>query len=322
MTRRGATMGRQRGIALLTAVVLVALATVVATAIAFDTTLAARRGGGGAAYDEAVQIATGAEAIAAYAIVEQRRTATASIHGEQVWARPIGPVEVMPGSMLEARLEDLQGRFNLNNLTKDDGTINTEAVEVFRRLLVHAGLKPDWAIPIADWIDDDLNPGPGGAEDSIYSSETPGYRPPNRVITSPTEMRALSQFTAEDYAKIAPFITALPRGTPINLCTASGELLDALSNQQQFSGAPAALQRLRSGKCFPDKTAFDSQFVGNAQVTLSQALTWGETSDYFQLRTVATIGTSQFALYSLLRHQASSAAGAPRVQVVTRAFTE
>lgn len=314
--------GRQRGIALLTAVVLVALATVVATAIAFDTTLAARRGGGGAAYDEALQIAVAAEAIAAYAVVEQRRQATAAIHGGQVWARPIGPVEAVPGATLQANLVDLQGRFNLNNLTRDDGTINTEAVEVFRRLLEFAGLEGDWSPYLADWIDEDLNPTSGGAEDAVYSSETPPYRPPNRVITSPSELLALKGFGPERYVKIAPFVTALPRGTTINLCTAPGELLDALSNQRQWVGAQDALQSNRAGKCFPDKTVFEATIPPTDLAKLSAALAWGVTSDFFQLRTVATIGTSEFALYSLLHHEGSSAAGAPRVRVVTRAFTE
>ena len=115
----------------------------------------------------------------------------------------------------------------------------------------------------------------------------------------------------------------MPRGTPINLCTASGALLDALSNQQQWASAPDALQRNRSGKCFPDKATFDDAASRAARSPrCPQALTWGETSDYFQLRTIATIGTSEFALYSLLHHEGSSAAGAPRVRVVTRAFTE
>ncbi len=322
MRPRGPAAGRQRGIALLTAVVLVALATVVATAIAFDTTLAARRGGGGAAYDEALQIVVAAESIAAYAIVEQRRQGSAAIHGGQVWARPIGPVEVVPGATLQASLADLQGRFNLNNLTRDDGTINEEAVEVFRRLLELAGIESDWAPYMADWIDDDVNPVGGGAEDAVYSSETPAYRPPNRVITSPTELLALKGLSPEKYAKIAPFVTALPRGSAINLCTASGEMLDALSNQRQWVGAQDALQSNRNGKCFPAKTVFEATVPPADLAKLSAALSWGETSDYFQLRTLATIGTSEFALYSLLHHEAGNAAGAPRVRVVTRAFTE
>ncbi len=322
MIRPGAGLRRQRGIALLTAVVLVALATVVATAIAFDTTLAARRGGGGAAYDEALQITAGAEAIAAYAIVEQRKQASAPIRGDQVWSRPIGPVEVVPGATLEASLTDLQGRFNLNNLSLPDGTLNAPAVEVFRRLLEAVGLEGDWAPYMADWIDADMEFGPGGAEDGVYSSETPPYRTPNRVITSPTELLALKGFGPERYAKIAPFVAALPRGTAINLCTASAALLDALTNQDQWVGSEAALQRNRSGKCFPDKATFEAQLTEPFRSELTKALGWGEVSDHFLLRTVATIGTSEFALYSLLHHEPGGSAGAPRTRVVTRAFTE
>ncbi len=109
MTAQRRAPARQRGIALLTAVVLVALATVVATAIAFDTTLAARRGGGGAAYDEAVQLAVAAEAIAAYAIVEQRKQGQRGSVATRIWARPIGPVEVVPGATLEASLDGPAG---------------------------------------------------------------------------------------------------------------------------------------------------------------------------------------------------------------------
>jgi len=312
---------RQRGVALLTAVVLVALATVVATAIAFDTTLAARRGGGGAAYDQAAQIAGGAEALAAVAISEYRKQNTATIHPDQAWARPIGPVEVVPGAVLEANLVDLQGRFNLNNLTRADGTINPGAVEVFRRLLQHVGVRPDWAPYMADWIDDNNTPEAGGAEDELYSSQSPPYRAPNRVITTPTEMLALKDFSPEDWQKVAPYVTALPRGVGINLCSASGPLLDALSNQEQWTGAPDALQRNRSGKCFPDKATFERTLNPQDLQDLSQALAYGETSDWFQVRTLATIGTSDFALYSLLRYEPGPATGG-RVSVVTRAFTE
>ncbi|MEZ5486684.1 MAG: type II secretion system minor pseudopilin GspK [Steroidobacteraceae bacterium] len=314
---------RQGGIALLTAVVLVALATVVATAIAFDTTLAARRGGGAAAYDEAQQLTVAAEAIAAAAISRNRQQANAAIHGGQDWAQPFGPLEVMPGHVLAAGMIDLQGRFNLNNLTKADGKINTEAVEVFRRLLENVGLESDWAVPMADWIDEDLQVEPGGAEDGVYTSETPGYRPPNRVITNPTEMLALHDFGLERWSKIAPYVTALPRGTAINLCTAPGELLDALTHQHQWTGSPDALQRNRAGKCFPDQASFDGMFADPAaRQKLAQALPVSEISDWFQLRTLATIGTSDFALYSLLHYQPGPGGGGGRVRVLGRTFTE
>jgi general secretion pathway protein K len=322
MSGRHPAVARQRGVALLTAVVLVALATIVATAIAFDTALAARRGGGAAALEQAGQIAGGAEALAAVAISEYRKQQNAAIHLGQAWARPIGPVEVVPGAVLEANLVDLQGRFNLNNLTTPNGEKNDEALEVFRRLLENVGVERDWAIVMVDWIDDDIATEPGGAEDGVYSSETPGYRTPNRPITSASEMLALKGFGMDRWVKVAPYVTALPRGVGVNLCTASAALLDALSNQQQWTLSPDALQRARAGnKCFPDAQAFTGSVASPADLAkLNAALVIGETSDWFQVRTLATIGTSDFALYSLLHYE--QGAGGGRVRVVARTFTE
>ena len=314
---------RQRGVALLTAVVLVALATIVATAIAFDTAMSVRRAGGAAAFDQALLIGQGAEGLAAYAITEQRRQSSgAVVHGEQAWARPIGPVEVAPGAQLSAQLEDLQGRFNLNNLTDAEGKRNDAAVEVFERLLAAVGLERDWATTVVDWIDDDVNPQPGGAEDTVYSSESPAYRTANRVITTPSELLALKDFGAERYAKIAPYVTALPRGSMLNVCTASGALLDALTDEKQWAQAADALQRNRAGKCFPKLTDFPSQFADPQQFPrISKALGMEESSSYFLLRTVSTIGTSEFALYSLLKYEGAGGTGA-RVRVIQRTFVE
>lgn len=317
-------MIRQRGIALLTAIILVALATVVAAAIAFDTALTARRGAGAAALDESLLLGGGTEAIAAYALAEQLKQNNRTIHFDQIWARPLGPIEVPEGSgtFLEARLFDLQGRFNLNNLVDADGVRNDVAVEVFERLLQNLDLEPVWAELMVDWIDVDTQPQAGGAEDSSYSASTPGYRTANRAITSISELLALRDFGAERYARIAPYVAALPRGTAINLCTASGPLLDALTEQQQWTPAPDALERNRAGKCFPSRSDFEAAFSDPQRRTrLQQGLPYDETSTWFSLRSFVSIGTAEFALYSLL-HYESAPGGAPLVRPVMRAFTE
>jgi general secretion pathway protein K len=310
----------QSGVVLLTAIIMVALATVVAAAIAFDTAMMARRAAGGSALDQSLLIAGGAEALAAYALSEQLRQSNAVVHGDQIWAKPIGPLEVVPGVLLEAQLTDLQGRFNLNDLVDRAGVRNDVAVEVFERLLDAVGLESQWADLMVDWLDADNNPEPQGAEDSAYTSENPGYRAANRGITSASELLALRGFGAERYRKLAPFVTALPRGTPINLCTASGALLDALSNQRQWTQAPDALARNRAGKCFPNVTIFQSTADAQVFAKLQQSLPVGETSTYFSLRSLTSIGTAQFALYSLLSYE-SGAAAAPRVRVVIRSST-
>ena len=56
-------MKPQSGIALITAIILVALATIVATSIAFDSSLDARRAAGNLTMTQAVYVAEGAEAM-------------------------------------------------------------------------------------------------------------------------------------------------------------------------------------------------------------------------------------------------------------------
>lgn len=315
-------MKRERGVALLTAMILLALASVVAAAIAFDTLLTARRGVGASSLDAALQIDGVAEQFAAYAITDLLRQSNATVRPDQDWARSLGPLEIVDGSMIEGQLFDLQGRFNLNNLVDANGVRNAEAVAVFERLLENVGLETSWAELMVDWIDSDDQPQSGGAEDSVYTSSTPGYRPPNRAITSPTELLALRDFGSERYAKLAPFVAALPRGSAINLCTASGELLDALSAQQQWAPAPQSLARNRAGKCFPSTSDFQA-FFGDPQryTVVTQALPVAETSTWFSLRSFVSIGTAEFALYSLL-HYENAPGGAPLVRVVQRTFTE
>jgi hypothetical protein len=98
----------------------------------------------------------------------------------------------------------MQGRFNLNNLRKSDGTTNEAAVEQLGRILQMLEIEPSWAAAIADWVDVDGEAGfPDGAEDSVYTSLTPPHRAANMTITRASELMVLNGFGAERYAKLA-----------------------------------------------------------------------------------------------------------------------
>src|ERR1700751_3623177 len=148
--------------------------------------------------------------------------------------------------MLTAQLEDLQGRFNLNNLVKQDGTPDPVAVTAFQQLLGAVGLEPKWAGYMVDWIDRDIVPSvPAGAEDSVYLGQSPPYRTPNRYITSASELLALPGFGRDRYLKLAPYVTALPYGSPLNICTAPGLVLDAYlqAGRSEYSTDPEQLAK-------------------------------------------------------------------------------
>jgi len=300
------TAHRQRGIALLVAILLVALGTIVAAAVAYDNAMTARRGASTYAFDQSVLIAEGAEALAAYGLRQIRQGgANQKIYPGQGWDKPLGPIEVVPGVMLEASLEDMQGRFNLNNLVKKDGTPDLTQVNAFVQLLAAAGIEPKWAGYLIDWIDVDIVPqNPDGAEDSVYMGQTPPYRTPNRYITSTTELLALPGFGRDRFLKLAPYIAALPYGTAINVCTARPLVLDAFlgPGHTEFSANPEQLAQTRSNTtgCFPTLANYQAAFDPKAWTAGGAKNLFSETSSYFRLSSFITIGSAEFNLYSLL----------------------
>jgi len=297
---------RQRGVALLTAILLVALGTILATGIAYQNAMTARRGVATFAFDQSLGVAEAAEALAAYALVQDAKESASFDTPAENWAKPFGPVEVTPGVALEAKLDDATGRFNLNSLVDANGVADATSVAQFKALLKSLELEEKWASLLADWIDRDHEPlGFDGAEDSLYSSQTPAYRTLDRPISSISELLALPGFGRERYLKLAPYVVALPQDAKLNICTASGLVLDALSatpnnpdGEQEYGGPQSVLDKSRQSACFPGKQVFlgtlseaDRQIVG-ARIE--------ETSKYFRLTSIVTVGNTQFALYSLL----------------------
>jgi general secretion pathway protein K len=295
---------RQRGVALLVAILLVAIGTVLAASIAYDSAMVARRGIAILAMDQSLMVATGAEALAAYALREDAEEGQEIDHPGEVWGKPYGPLEIVPGVVLTAFVEDMQGRFNLNSLLKQDGEVDDIALAHLQRLLEMLEIEPKWAGMIADWID--LNTearNPDGGEDTLYAGQDPPYRTPNLPMVSTTELLALPGFGRERYLKLAPYVAALPWDAKLNLCSARDFVLDSLvPGGQEFSGEQSQLPRNRERGCFPTREDIDPVIPNDENK--SKILDRLDTkSRYFRLTSIVRIGTSEFALYSLLERE-------------------
>lgn len=288
---------KQRGVALIMAIVMVAIATVLAVRIGTRASLDMRRTAGLIALDQAWHVALGAEAWAAEVLRKDREDSQTDHPGEH-WAQPIPPLPV-DGGTVRGALEDMQGRFNLNNLLMDNGTVNESAVTRFERLLVNAGADRRWARIAADWLDSDTVPGfPDGAEDGNYLSQNPPYRSANGPVTTITELMALPGMTLEEYLRIRPYVAALPMGTKINLCTASAPVLAALvEGGTDFGDADSLLANRRTG-CFPTIEDVKATLSNEQFQALQPAIS--ESSDWFRAVTAVSIGTSELTLYSLV----------------------
>ena len=317
--RRFPAARRQRGVAMMVAILLVAFGTILAAAIAFKSAMAARRGTATLALDQSMLIAEGAEALAAYALRESGKAngSSGSTYPGQEWSQPLGPVEVVPGVVLEAYVEDVSGRFNLNSLVDGSGQVDVAALDKLGDLMEQLGIERKWASMMADWIDTDNQPLNDGAEDSTYAAQDPPYRAPNTLITSASELLAMPDFGRERYLKLLPYVTALPQDAYINVCSAGGVLLDSLvgPTYKQHGPDPEALNKARQNGCFPGLQAFQSEF-SNPQDWQNVSNRVKETSEYFRLTSIVTIGSAEFALYSLLYRDATN-----QVHVLMRSFT-
>ncbi|MFB3125322.1 MAG: type II secretion system minor pseudopilin GspK [Woeseiaceae bacterium] len=289
--KRGTT---NRGVALITAMLITALASMVAANLAWDNALDVRRTMVLLHHEQAVQVALGAESWV-IGILHQDLEDSETDHLGEIWAFEL-PGLPIDGGELTGTIEDLQGRFNVNNLIDDNGEVVPESLERFRRLLIALELDPRFAGIAADWIDSDIEAAfPDGAEDPIYTGIIPPYRSANQSLTSASEFAALQGMTRESFNILRPHITALPGRTNININTATGPVLQSLDENL----SAADVERLFAER---ESAGFaDIQSTFSSLVTPDVLNTLDESTNYFQLKVVVRIDTVRVTLYSMLQ---------------------
>ncbi len=284
----------QRGVALITALIVVALATIVAADLAWDNALDVRRTRMLLYRDQAVQVALGAESWVA-SILRQDLEDTESDHLGEIWASDLPPLPIDGGEVFGV-IEDLQGRFNLNNLIDGDGKVHEPSLEQFRRLLTALELDPRFAGLAADWLDSDADAEfPDGAEDSIYTGIVPPYRTANQLLSTASELAALEGMDKITFDTLLPHITALPGRTDINVNTATPWVLQSL-DENLSPGDVEGLVSERETEGFAD---IDNTF--SSLVTPEVLTGLADSSNYFQLKVIVRIDTVRITLYSVLR---------------------
>lgn len=217
----------QRGVALITAIAVVAIAVSVAAVLAFDQQLAIRNSHNLLTHAQAEEYLRAAEGLAQIALIEDASDSELDALSE-FWAQPASTA-LSDEAEISGQLSDLQGRLNLNSLITEQGKVDGAILARLERLLRELELDPRLAAAIVDWIDPDLEPyGVGGAEDDAYTRSDPPYRAANTPMVSATELRLIAGIDAEAYAKLSPHVTALPEPTAININTATPAVLRSL----------------------------------------------------------------------------------------------
>lgn len=294
-------MKRQRGIAVITAILVVALVASAASFMAWQQQLWVRQVENLNAQAQSRAVVLAALQWARSALAQDARD-NAVDHLDEGWAQPLTPLPV-EGGELAGSVTDQQGLFNLNSVVRDGKTSATD-LAVFRRLLELLDLPPDLANAVIDWIDADGEVSyPGGAEDMDYLGLEPPYRVGNRALTSVDGLARVKGFDAETLARLRPFVTALPAPTQVNVNTAPAEVLAAAVADLPLDQA-RTLVDARTGQHFRDLADFRARLPKTVTQVNETVLAVG--SRYFLVSGHARSGRAKVGYAALLERTSTA----------------
>ncbi len=225
---------RARGVALVVALLVVALATILVAALLDRGELALARTRNALRAEQVQAYAQGLEVYAIEALMAPREGPDTRLSR---WAQPL-PLQEVPGGTISATLRDLNGCFNLNNLAPGQAT---QWRELFARLLAALELDPRLGDAIAQWLDPEAGSGPQAA---AYLGGAVPYRAHGGLFAHVSELRLVRGVDAATYARLAAHVCVLPPGSRLNANTASAVVLQALAGSGSTPATAALGQRL------------------------------------------------------------------------------
>ena len=215
---------RQRGVALITIMLIVAVATILAVQMASDQNLAVNRASSIFNNAQVREYAYGGEELARQILYENFKKQPTTTTLSQDWASDKLQYDYQEGH-IELRITDLQGKLNVNDLATPTG-----AGIAVKSYFAAFGVDPMFIDRAIDWIDADEAKQPLGAEDYDYLGLDHPYRAANQPMEDITELRLLLGMDSKTWLAIAPDICALPDpAATVNINTASPEVLQAIA---------------------------------------------------------------------------------------------
>jgi general secretion pathway protein K len=293
-----------RGVALVSVLLILATLTTGVVHLVLADSLSLRRLSNQREAEQAFQLAMGAEQWAAKVLARDLRD-TKTDHLNEPWNALLPPIKVEDGAMT-ARLEDAQGRFNINNLAAGR---TSPWYPVFVRLLQLLEIDTGVADALVDWLDADLDvSGLHGAEDPQYQLRKPSYRAANQLIADTGELLWVAGMDVKILEKLAPFVTAVPeKNLRLNINTCPPALLRVLREPPLSEGEAQGLGAARGRAGFKDVSEFlaRTEMAGKGDkieplVTVQSA--------WFEARAEAAVGRVRQILHSLLHRQGAGQA--------------
>jgi general secretion pathway protein K len=291
--RRAATFpGKERGIAVVAAIVIAALVASLAFALSARERLWLNQMGNRQDLAAAQAVAFAAIDLARLTLRDDMRN-NRTDHLLESWTVPIPAISVEEGKA-SGRLIEMQGRFNLFNL-QNGGKINASGVASMRTLLAGRSLPVEWADKMAIAIAGACAP---GAAKTLAQGRSADRLLP---VANLAELADLTGIDSGKLAAIEPLLTILPESTSVNVNFASPELLAAVTPGLTPGEAEAIVSRRASA---PFKSA--QEYIAALPERLrnqSAASAYGVESQYFVSEVDAWFGRAHLRLQTLIYRQ-------------------
>jgi len=285
----------ERGIALITVMLVLAVVTVALVSMSSNRQMDIRRTENQLRSTQAWEYLYGLEAWAE----NQLRADFASNKNDaltDLWGKPLSSTSIPEGSF-EAGIIDLQGRINLNNILVD-GEASDDDVQRLKRLFSNLDIKPELVDAMLDWIDTDMEIRyPHGAEDETYTKLSQPYRSANSPFSDVSELLRVQGFTLKDYQKLLPYVYVANSYEPINVNTASAVVLRCLADDMKKDQAESIFRA--SGKPF-EKVEDFLKDEAMADISVNK-MSLSVTSNHFLLSGQIDMGKNGLAFQSLLK---------------------
>jgi len=283
MTCPCAPPARQRGAALLTAMIIVTVVATLASGMVWQQWRALQVEAAERAQTQSEWVLQGALDWTRMILREDAREGGSDHLGEP-WAAPLAEArlstflaadrsmaEDAPDAFLSGRIVDAQSRYNLRNLVQQ-GKVSRSELQTLVRLCGFLGLNGDVAPRLAEAL---RRATPGSTTEAPSDASTTTTTLP-LMPTSVEELGWLG-LDAATVRRLKPYVVLLPRETPVNLNTAPKEVIAAVLPGIDLATAERLVQsRLRD----PLKTPADAKTVLGEQA-LTDARRVSVNSNYF-----------------------------------------
>ncbi|HEX9022632.1 MAG TPA: type II secretion system minor pseudopilin GspK [Geobacteraceae bacterium] len=171
---------------------------------------------------------TGAMKLLQVSLASQGYSSPSLLAKPFAWEDEIGSIAV--------NIADENGKICLNGLVLPNGTVDDFTMNALKRLGQRLQIPDDCWNALADWLDSDDQPRPGGAETSYYKTLNPPYAAHNAKLATLSELSLVKGFTPDIIARLRPFVTIYfdqPNAPLANITinTAPLEVLTALDSR-------------------------------------------------------------------------------------------